>query len=52
MGDKKKKGDQEEDNSTEQLQRMYRKKCDFNGVAPCKILKERIETAVADGEHF
>ena len=30
---------------------MYRKRCDLNGVPANKILKERIDQAIADGDH-
>jgi hypothetical protein len=43
MGDKKKKVEQEEDLTTEQFQRIYRKRCELNGVPVCKILKDKIE---------
>ena len=52
MAEKKKKPEAEEDFSTEQLQRIYRKRCEMNGVPLCKILKERIESAVGEGEHI
>lgn len=52
MAEKKKKVEQEEDFSTEQLQRFYRKRCEYNGVPLSRILKERIDTAVTDGDHI
>lgn len=52
MAEKKKKPEAEEDLSTEQLQRIYRTKCDFNGVPICKIMRDRVEQAVADGVHI
>ncbi|CAD8102903.1 unnamed protein product [Paramecium primaurelia] len=52
MGDKKKKGDQVEDFSTEQLNKLYRKRCEINGVPLCKIFKERLEAVCSEGEHL
>ncbi|EGR33938.1 hypothetical protein IMG5_030190 [Ichthyophthirius multifiliis] len=54
MGDKKgkKKGGGEEDESTLQLYRLYKKKCEFNGVPISKLFKEKLDYAIEEEEHI
>jgi len=44
MGPKKKV--QDDDDSTEKLLRIYRKKCEDLGVAPSKLFREKVEQAL------
>ncbi|KAL4484974.1 hypothetical protein ABPG74_020151 [Tetrahymena malaccensis] len=54
MGDKKgkKKGGGEEDESTIQLSRQYKKKCELNGINPSKLFKEKLDFAVEEDENI
>lgn len=46
---KKKAGNQDEDTSTLNLPRIYKKKCEINGVNPCKQFMEKLNTNIDDG---
>lgn len=48
MGPKKRKA-QDEDESTEKLARIYRRKCEEKGITPSKLFREKIELAL-DGD--
>lgn len=55
-GDKKGKGKgkkpEEEDLSTEQLPKIYRRKCETLGIPPYKVFREKIEEALDDQDHL
>ena len=44
MGPKKKA--QDDDDSTEKLLRIYRKKCEEKGVNPSKLFREKVDQAM------
>ena len=52
MTDKKKKGGPEEDISTDQFLKVYKKKCDQLSVPICKIFKDKIDLAISEGDHL
>lgn len=47
-GGKKKKKPEEEDLSTEQLPKVYRRKCEALGTPVLKVFREKIEEALDD----
>ena len=49
----KKKAQKDDDESTEKLFRIYRRKCEDLGVNPSKLFKEKLENALeADTPHL
>jgi len=52
MAEKKKKAAKEEDFSTEQLVRIYRRRCEANGVPACKLFREKLSLAIEETEHI
>ncbi len=51
-GGKGKKGGEEEDLSTENLQRFYRKKCTEHGVRPARQMNAYFEQYYEEGDHI
>lgn len=49
---KKKKKVEEEDLSTEQLPKLYRRKCEALAITPYKVFREKIEEALDDQDHL
>lgn len=39
----KKPSKAEEDEATLKMPNVYRKKCDNNGIVPCKLIKDKID---------
>lgn len=47
---KKKAANQEEDLSTQNLPRIYKKKCEVNGVTPCKQFMDKLNHCIEEDE--
>lgn len=45
----KKPSKAEQDESTLKIPNTFRKKCELNGVVPCKALKDKIDDAIENG---
>lgn len=50
MTQKKKTPKAEEDESTLRLPIVYKRKCEINGLAPHKMLKEKLDEAADEGK--
>ena len=50
MTQKKKTPKAEEDESTLRLPIVYKRKCEINGLAPHKMLKENLDEAADEGK--
>jgi len=52
MGDKKKKAADGEDESTANLQKIYRRRCEVNGVSQSKLFREKLEFLLSEDQKF